>query len=430
MAGEVVSMVDETGRLVARFHHATHRQLLTGRPAKDASRGRVDAVIVPAARPVEWLREAMKLAGELGTGVVAMCSKGVTAAEAANLGDELEVPVVAMDPSGQAADLPSFSSTRLLEKAGFLPPGDTSVKRNLALYLTRLAGWERVLFLDDDICGVDPRDAQAAAGLLDEFEVVGLSNEGYPDNSVVCHVLRELGGGQAQFIGAGAMAVAPQSGSSFFPEVFNEDWLYVLGTGDPPRVAVTGQMEQKSHDPFANSDRARQEEFGDCLAEGLFWLLDNECSIRHADEEHWQRFLGLRGYFIGHLNTEVATSDLDPTVAKSFQASLNTAWDRWMEITATLCAEYVRKWRVDLATWRSFIRRHPVGSGLDAALRHTGWSGVRRSTVPWPEGSGNGAVAEDPLRFPGGWERPAARAEPDGAVGRLAEPSRHTSAPA
>jgi hypothetical protein len=281
-------------------------------PVSKATLARVDAVVVPAARPVQWLREAMKLAKELGTGLLVLCSKGLTAAEAASLADNLNVPAVAVDVAHNRHCLPAFTSTRLLENWGFLHSSDTSLKRNLALYIARLASWKRVFFLDDDITNIQPVVAQAAVGLLDGFEVVGLDNIGYPDNSVVCHVHRVLGGEQAQFIGGGGMAVAATRGSSFFPEIYNEDWFYMLGTGVPLRVAVTGQMTQKYHDPFADAGRAHFEELGDCLAEGLFWLLDHGLTIDCADEAHWQEFLGRRGYFIGHLHTEVANGQLDP----------------------------------------------------------------------------------------------------------------------
>jgi hypothetical protein len=221
-------------------------------------------------------------------------------------------------------------------------------------------------------------------GPLDGFEVVGLDNIGYPDNSVVCHVHRVLGGEQAQFIGGGGMAVAATRGSSFFPEIYNEDWFYMLGTGVPLRVAVTGQMTQKYHDPFADAGRAHFEELGDCLAEGLFWLLDHGLTIDCADEAHWQEFLGRRGYFIGHLHTEVANGQLDPDVAKKFMTSLDSAWRKWIEATSNLCAEFVCWWRIDLEIWRSFVEKLPVGLDLADALKYARWQGVVKSRVPWP----------------------------------------------
>jgi hypothetical protein len=365
------------------MHHSSHRQLLAEVPAGDAAPARVDAVLVPAARPVQWLREAMKLTKELGTGLLVLCSKRLTAADAANLADELDVPAVAVDVGRNRGGLPAFTTTRLLEQRDFVRQSDTSAKRNLALYMARLAGWERVLFVDDDITDIDPVDARAAAGLLDDFEVVGLNNIGAPDNSVVCHVHRELGNKQAQFIGGGGMAVAPMRKVSFFPEIFNEDWFYMLGTGEPLRVAATGQMTQEEHD-FLGPKRADSEELGDCLAEGLFWLLDQGLATQSADEAHWREFLGRRGYFIGHLHTEVAKCELGPDLAKRFITSLDGAWRKWMAITSDLCTEFVWRWRIDLEIWRSFLEKQPVGLALSEALEYARWQGVVKSRVPWP----------------------------------------------
>lgn len=179
------------------------------------------------------------------------------------------------------------------------------------------------------------------------------------------------------------MAVTPIRNRSFFPDIFNEDWFYMLGTGEPLRVAVTGQMTQEDHDPH-DANRARSEELGDCLGEGLFWLLDQGLTTQSADEAHWRDFLGRRGYFIGHLHTEVANCELSPDLAKSLITSLDAAWREWMDITSDLCTEFVWWWRIDLEIWRSFLEKQPVGLGLAEALEYACWQGVVRSRAPWP----------------------------------------------
>ncbi len=138
----------------------------------------------------------------------------------------------------------------------------------------------------------EPLDLRDAAGLTSYYAGVGLSINGMPDNSVVCHAYREAGGQQDMFVGGGALAVAVNSTTSFFPNIYNEDWFFLLDEDGLRSTTSTGAAVQKQYDPFARDYRARMEELGDCLAEGLFWLLDTGRSIKDADLAHWQDFLG------------------------------------------------------------------------------------------------------------------------------------------
>ena len=91
---------------------------------------------------------------------------------------------------------------------------------------------------------------------------------------MVCHAFRAGGGKQETFIGGGALAVEMRRNRSFFPNIYNEDWFFVLDAGKRLQpVATVGQVLQYPYDPY-RVERARAEEFGDVLAEGIFWLLD------------------------------------------------------------------------------------------------------------------------------------------------------------
>lgn len=364
-------------RLAAfRSHHPNHRQLLVWKPSFVVATAGVDALVVPTARPVSWMREAMALASALNCVLVAVCSRRNSATDAIHLGQELRVATIALDIEDCQDVLVPASTGALVKDSEFEHKSDVSYKRNLALLLSRIAGWERVLFLDDDIYDVDPDHARAAAGMLDRHAAVGLRNVGFPDNSVVCHAFRAVGGRQEQFIGAGAMAVAPTRIRSFFPASYNDDWFYLLGDAQPPRVAVTGSMRQKKFDPFAKVERARGEEFGDCLAEGLFWLLDDQLPLARADHEYWQTFLLRRTRFIERLLVRVERVIEDAGLQTRIVASLSAARDVNAEITADLCTEYVRRWRSDLDSWQQFIDDTPTGLGVDRALNYLGLSGV------------------------------------------------------
>lgn len=368
MAGHAVILLDPPGLATAPplRHHGSHARLLDVEPLVPVPSGSdvvgVDAVIVPAARPTESLRTAIALADELDATCLALCSNRANAMEAAALGKEASARVVAVQTESLDV-LPAFQSSTTLEDAGLRNDNavDIALKRNLALLVARLSGWKRILFLDDDVTDVTADDVTAAAGLLHDYDAVGLENIGFPDNSVVCHANREVGrpGEQDQFISTMALALTVGT-QSFFPAVYNEDWLLFLGELPPhqwrPRLAAIGKVVQKDFNPFADPNRARREEFGDIIAEGLFWLLDEERPLEEADAEHWDGYLKGRRRLIDRLLESIDSMwDRDPEAWACRVASLEAARKQHEKITSGLCAAYVDAWRADLKTWRSFV---------------------------------------------------------------------------
>jgi hypothetical protein len=358
-------------------HHGTHRNLLVATSADVAPRALVDAVIVPAARPVESLDTAIEVARELGCVLVAICSQQVKADELVDRAVDRGTSVVAFDVDAVDDDLPSFETSAVVADSRFERFTDLSRKRNLALLLARMAGWQRVLLLDDDIRGVHASDVCAAAGLLNRYDAIGLRNRGFPDNSVVCHVGREVGFDQDQFIGAGCLVIAPSRVESFFPDIYNEDWLFLLGGHTPPRLAVTGRMRQRTFNPYADPDRARREELGDCLAEGLVWLLDDGQELDRADLNHWRRFLNHRKRFIDELLQRLDASyilNAGMVAAVNAARQVCTALAREPDV----CEGYVQLWRSDLVRWRKYLAKLPEGLGVEKALAELGWYGAAR----------------------------------------------------
>ena len=261
-------------RIETAHHHGSHRPLIwsADEPTPPV---KVDAIIVPTSRPVAYLKEAGAAALSLGCPLVTLHSgKWTTASAAAGYLDPA-IDLIAIDtPEGARLRLPDLETSRLLAGTVFQRRTDVSTKRNLGLLLSRMLRWERVVFLDDDIRVPNPGDLTKAVSLLDTHTAVGLGIGGFPNNSMVCHAFRDTGGWQDTFIGGGALAVGVNRNRSFFPNVYNEDWFFVLDAGKRLQpVATVGQVLQYPDDPY-RVDRARAEEFGDVLAEGTFWLLD------------------------------------------------------------------------------------------------------------------------------------------------------------
>ena len=354
-------------------HHGSHRELLWS--GNHVQSRRIDAIIVPTARPPAYLEAAAGLASELDCTLVTLHSKQWTSAAKAAQRLPKSLDLIAIDvPDPALLRLPRFQTSqwaahKIFPRQPSRPPTDLSAKRNLGIVLSRLLAWSRVLFLDDDITELNRDDVLRAGGLLDTHNAVGLHVCGFHDHSVVCHAYRDAGGSQEAFIGGGALAVHVQRSTSFFPEIYNDDWFFLLdGDKGIQPAAVTGQVRQYPYDPFRNPERARAEEFGDVLAEGIYWLLDQHLSITDADQAHWARFLDKRRQFIDRVLAMVASSDLDSAQKARRIAALKGSLGRLALITPQLCVNYLRAWRSDRQEWQRYVEELPVGLDRERAL--------------------------------------------------------------
>jgi len=352
-------------------HHLSHARLLhhVERPSRHES---LDAIIVPTARPIAYLSYALELAKKLNCPVVALCSMRANADEAYRAARRIGVPLIATDVHERVV-LPKFRTSALLANGKFRPRGDLSRKRNVGLALSKIMGWNRIAFLDDDIRSVRPDDMRAAAGLLEDFSMVGLGNEGFPDNSVVCHALRAVGVEQGTFVGGGAMVVPAGRTTTFFPDIYNEDWFFLLDEDGLSRTAVTGRMVQEPYEPFRTTDRARDEELGDCLAEGIYALLDDGGKVGDADRRFWSAFLADRRTMVDRIIAAIpGRDDLTDEEKRRITEAMRASHGRRTFITPGLCVAYLKALEADRATWREHIGKLPTGLKPRSALAHLG----------------------------------------------------------
>jgi len=313
----------------------------------------VDAVVVAAARPAAHLATSADVAASLGAVLVALCSRRTRLSEVAELAAKrptLEWAAIEVPP-GYDHPLLSCATSRCGE-AKVARLGDLSTKRNLGLLLARRLAWPTVLLLDDDIFDIEARVVRRASSALGRrASLVGLPVADFPDNSVVCHANRLGGGGQEVFVGGSALLVDSSRALSFFPEVYNEDWLFLCDALAARKVAVGEPVHQLPYQPFRSPDRAAAEEFGDVLAEGMVGLLhDGRPLAEAAGTRYWQRFLTCRAEFIEGVALRLA--DLaDVEGRQAALQSLSAAEARRAALAPGLLAAYYRTWRADVALW-------------------------------------------------------------------------------
>jgi hypothetical protein len=247
---------------------------------------------------------------------------------------------------------------------------DLSLKRNVALLLARLAGWRTILLLDDDVQGLGPARAAWAAASLRSATAVGFAMSDFADHSVVCHAFRLGGGEQDVFVTGGACLLDVAAIASFFPAVYNEDWLFLLGAIRLGLVANAGEVGQLTYPPFADPRRACEEEFGDVLAEGLLALVDAGGSPSAADTRYWARFLDDRGAFIDRTTSMIGPARGYDDRARQALRALAAAEQVRSNLRPQDLADYLTDWRADLDVWRRRLAELPQVASLDAALRY------------------------------------------------------------
>src|SRR3954469_9231065 len=181
----------------------THRALLRRLP-RAAARGHLDAIVVPTNRAPSVLKPVARLAARLPTTTLVVLHSDPAAVgpthdvlEAAGV---LRAAVTALPRDYQHPCVRFRCTPPDPATARWYP--DLSTKRNLGIALAAVCGWSNVLFIDDDIRGLDAAEAVRATACLGRgCRAIGWRVGGHPDNSVVCHAVRRSGAVQETFVG-------------------------------------------------------------------------------------------------------------------------------------------------------------------------------------------------------------------------------------
>jgi hypothetical protein len=359
-----------------RLHRESHAELVD-LPNLGGDWAPIDAIVVPMARSAGHILPVAALARRLDCHLVVLCSVQSRAGVVANLLANLApLRAVVVDlPDNYQHELLQFETSRH-HHAGLRNHVDLSNKRNIGLLLARLLGWKQVLFVDDDIVGLSVRQVAWASSLLYRYSIAGFRVDNYPDNSVVCHAHRLGGGSQEVFLAANALLVHTAVPQSFFPAIYNEDWLFLFDSLKARTVAAAGRTWQLPYDPFQSPTRAELEEFGDTVAEGLLWLIHEGRNVSEADSSFWRNCLARRSTFIENVADRILAMDQGDGATENTLAALKAAKERLADIYPGDCQSFIQAWRMDLAEWTDRISILPSCSSIRKALHHLGLQSV------------------------------------------------------
>jgi hypothetical protein len=338
-----------------------------------AARLDLDAIIVPGSRPAAHLDHAVTLARAAGCWLVVLCSKRLQGAEALKfLAARSYHKTIVIDlPPGYSHELLSFLKLLSIKKelpraCGFFTT-DLSMKRNLGLVLARMLGWHRIFFLDDDIRDITYPDLQTTVNMLGFYSAAGLWVTDFPDNSIVCHANRMTDGSQDVCVSGAALAVDCVADIGFFPDIYNEDWLFFFDYAAKGQLANSGlEATQLCYYPFAFARRAAWQEFGDVIAEGLYTSLHLGLKVEEATREYWATFLEARRNFLEAIITRL--DNAHPEMRAEMRNSVLAAEKCLLTIKPDVCERYVQAWRQDLADWRWRTADIPTTHTIESAL--------------------------------------------------------------
>jgi hypothetical protein len=352
------------------------------------------AILVPTNRPVESLEFCIGLARKTRIPLIVVCSKRVNKDQVvkAALGSAVELYAVDLPTHPDAAPegisfLTSTDEELLAVSSG--QTRDLSTKRNLGLLIAKMLGWERLMFLDDDIYGISKAGVNALAAGLNHHNVSVLIPKKFPDNSVACHAHRLGGGKQGKFASAGGMGVrCDRDELPFFPNIYNEDWFFFADEAAGRRINKVGTSRQKPYRPYADPERACKEEFGDLLAEGLYCRLDKGLNISGIDTAFWEEFIESRGAFLKKVADSLvrrARSRLfrrRALEARAAQVSISAAQVQLDLIKPKACQRFIELWQADLVKWHEHVSQLPQADSIEGALEYLGLS--YRTSGPRP----------------------------------------------
>jgi len=331
--------------------------------------------------------------------LVILCSKQTKAdqvAERVSTSPGARAIIVEIGTSWEHPKFPTQTSSDVFRKPNGGRASDLSAKRNIGLLLARLHGWNKIVFVDDDVTLSRTDNIARLAGQLDRHQVAGMIVRHYPDNSVVCHARRAARLPQDVFLTGAVLGVHCNNlPLSFFPDIYNEDWFFFAREAASRELRKVGLATQLEYDPYGSPDRARQEEFGDLLAEGLFSLMGEVDpsvrfgeQVRAANDAYWSRFIEARHNVIAEtmdlLSVAVERSG-DNGRLSSALVSLTAAQNHLDHmITAEDCVSFVDAWQDDLEQWQSFSSGvNNVGSTRDAMdfLQLSAWTRAEFGSV-------------------------------------------------
>jgi hypothetical protein len=173
--------------------------------------------------------------------------------------------------------------------ARLAPRYDIPLKRSAAVAHAQAEGFGRIGLLDDDIELTDANLDAARAALEGGTDMASFYVLGYPDVSTVAHVERNLRRQPSSVsIGGNCLFLRLAAVEHDFPRLYNDDWFFLFRHVGSATIASVGVAGQRPYRAWEHPGRARFEQLGDVIVEGLRRRLSEGAPLDVTSEGFWE----------------------------------------------------------------------------------------------------------------------------------------------
>ncbi len=149
------------------------------------------------------------------------------------------------------------------------------------------------------------------------------------------------------FLSRSFLLINPFEVNGFFPNIYNEDWIFMLPHIFRRSICSFGSIFQLPYKPFNEPNRVTFQEFGEIIAEGLYTLAKIKNYERRHDPRVWENEI------IERRQTWIFLKD---RLHKSkYRQIIDLALKSNTEITPVDCVTFIENWETDIATWNRFL---------------------------------------------------------------------------
>lgn len=246
--------------------------------------------------------------------------------------------------TNQILNLKTFQSTKYCHNTS---NWDLPLKRNFALIHAIQNQYENILLIDDDIDGITERILNKGIAALRLNNIVGCLVDGFADTSVIGHIEQKYGEQYYPFLSGNFLFINPLNAESFFPLIYNEDWLFMIPSINQNKVASVDFIKQKIFNPFDNINRIKLQEFGEIIAEGLFELISQSRFKDRYSDLFWDDYITYRKTYVQELLMQA-----DNNLVSFLNESLSII----EVIKSSHCIDFIKDWEEDISTFKKMLK--------------------------------------------------------------------------
>lgn len=215
-------------------------------------------------------------------------------------------------PSDQQDTLVELDSKTKMVVSGVNKSGWTlGHHRTYAILMADKTDWNRLLMIDDDIDFGSWQKPKRDFERLDQFPFVGSNIVNMPDSSIVGYLFRASGIIDESFLSGAYLGIRLDAVDYPFPNIYNEDWIWVLRHCSKESIPIFGSVTQLEYDWTTNAvEDALFQEIGEIVMEAILRADRLGISHRLDSPEFWNRALQWRKNKLRNLEQRTVPSEV------------------------------------------------------------------------------------------------------------------------